>query len=81
MASFALPEGNETAVELMTTPAVTVDVEAPLSEALRIMLVHRLKRLPVVDRQLRLLGVLGRSSVLRGLMDDPPALPEDQSEG
>jgi len=35
----------------------------------------------VVDRQLRLLGVLGRSSVLRGLMDDPPALPEDQSEG
>jgi len=81
VASFALPEGNETAAELMTTPAVTVDVEAPLSEALRIMLVHRLKRLPVVDRQLRLLGVLGRSSVLRGLMDDPPALPEDQSEG
>ncbi len=81
VAPFALPEGNETAAELMTTPVVTVDVDAQLSEALRIMLVHRLKRLPVVNGERRLLGVLGRSSVLRGLMDDPAASQETQSEG
>lgn len=73
--SFSLPGGKETAADLMTTPAVTVDVNAPLSEALRIMLVHRLKRLPVVDSERRLLGVLGRASVLRGLMDEPDAPP------
>jgi len=84
---FSLPEGNETAADLMTTPAVTVVVNAALSEALRIMLVHRLKRLPVVDSDRRLLGVLGRASVLRGLMDEPGAPPSAepspgrQSEG
>lgn len=78
---FDLPEGKETAADLMTTPAVTVALDAPLSEALRIMLMHKLKRLPVVDGERHLLGVLGRSSVLRGLMDDPGLPLEPQSEG
>ncbi len=78
---FDLPEGKENAADLMTTPAVTIPLDAPLSEALRVMLVHKLKRLPVVDGERRLLGVLGRASVLRGLMDDPGMPRPPQSVG
>ncbi len=67
-ASFNLPRGDETAVQLMTTPAITLPVDAALGDALSLMLKHHLKRLPVVDEDERFVGVLGRSSVLRGLV-------------
>lgn len=69
-APFDLPAGNEIAKDLMTAPAVTIGVDDSLSEALSLMLGHQLKRLPVVDGDRKLVGVLGRSSVLRGLMHE-----------
>ncbi len=66
--SVRLPEAGQTAAELMTAPALTVRPETPLADALQLMLAHQIKRLPVVDAEGRLLGLLGRASLLRGLL-------------
>jgi CBS-domain-containing membrane protein/PII-like signaling protein len=68
--TIALPERDETAVNLMSMPVTTVDVDAPLFEALDQMLWYGYKRLPVVDKERRLVGLLGRASLLRALMRD-----------
>ena len=44
-----------------------------IAEALHLMTEHAVKRLPVVDVDGRLVGLLGRSSVLRGLLEEPLA--------
>lgn len=61
---------TETASELMTTPVFTILVNAPPAAALSLMVQHGIKRLPVVDENGRLVGLLGRGSLLRGLMDE-----------
>jgi CBS domain-containing protein len=60
--------GGERAADLMTTPVITVSLSASLEEALGLMLRHGVKRLPVVDEAGRLQGLLGRASVLHGLL-------------
>lgn len=60
---------TETAVDLMTTPVYTIPLDGSLNTALRLMMEHEVKRLPVVDENGRLVGLLGRASLLRGLMD------------
>ena len=64
-----LPDAGERAADLMTAPAITVQPDTPLAEALRLMTIHEVKRLPVVDGDGRLVGLLGRASVLRGLLE------------
>ncbi len=66
-ADAALP-ADETARTLMSAPVITVSPETPLSEALRLLVGHKIKRLPVVDGEGRLLGLVGRGSLLRGLL-------------
>lgn len=66
----ALPDNDETAAELMTSPAITVQTTTPIAEALHLMAEHAVKRLPVIDAGGRLVGLLGRSSVLRGLLEE-----------
>ena len=56
-----------------TAPVISIGVSQSLSDALGLMLLHELKRLPVVDDNGHYLGVLGRSSVLRGLMPEDVA--------
>jgi CBS domain-containing protein len=75
--SVALPEATKGAANLMTSPAITVTTATPLADALRLMLKHRIKRLPVVDESGRLVGLLGRASLLRGLLalSEPPGEP------
>ena len=68
-APITLPEATETAADLMTTPVVTIVVGAAPATALRLMLEHGIKRLPVVDGDGRLVGLLGRASLLRGLLN------------
>jgi CBS domain-containing protein len=65
----ALPDAGETAADLMTSPAITVQVGTPLTEALQLMTSRGVKRLPVVDAEGGLVGLLGRASLLRGLLD------------
>ena len=59
--------GGETAATLMTRPIFTITEETPLLDAFRMMMRHQIKRLPVLDSDGRLVGMLGRSSLLRGL--------------
>jgi len=67
-APLALSDASETAADLMTAPAITISLESTLTEALQLMLSQGIKRLPVVDGDGRLVGLLGRAALLRGLM-------------
>ena len=67
-AAIRLLDATETAADLMTTPVITITRETTLAEALRLMLQHQIKRLPVVDDDGRLHGLLGRASLLEGLL-------------
>jgi CBS domain-containing protein len=57
-------DGQATAGDLMTCPAVTISPDDPVQTAARVMHSHRLQRLPVVDRDRRLVGIVSRSDVL-----------------
>jgi CBS domain-containing protein len=56
---------GDVASELMSAPAVTIGPEAAIPAAARIMDAERVKRLPVVDDQGRLVGIVSRSDLLR----------------
>lgn len=77
-ARVRLPETEETAMDLMSSPVITITEETPLVDALRLMLRQRCKRLPVVDGEGRLVGLLGRASLLRGLLRENG---DDEKEG
>lgn len=51
--------------ELMTTPPITIEMDATIPEAAREMRRRHLKRLPVVGRDGRLVGIVSRSDLLR----------------
>ena len=50
--------------EVMTTPAITTSADASLGSAAKLMVERHLKRLPVVDGEGHLIGILGRLDVL-----------------
>jgi CBS domain-containing protein len=53
-----------TAAELMTKPAVTIGPDVPVNQAARLMYSRRVKRLPVVDDEGTLIGIVTRADVL-----------------
>jgi CBS domain-containing protein len=57
-------DGQATAGDLMTRPAVTIGPDDLVRTAARLMQSHRVQRLPVVDRDGRLDGIVSRSDVL-----------------
>ncbi|KAF5999151.1 CBS domain-containing protein [Streptomyces sp. WAC00263] len=57
--------GAMNAEELMSTPAVTVHADATLPEAARIMALRHVKRLPVVNAEGLLEGVVSRGDLLK----------------
>ena len=54
-----------TAADLQTAPAITIHPDASLGEAARLMHHHRIKRLPVVDDEDRVLGIVSRPDLLK----------------
>jgi CIC family chloride channel protein len=67
--------GKLAAEDVMQKNPITVDVDAPLSDVLDIMLENEILRVPVTDG-LRLVGIISRSSILRIELDQrssPPA--------
>jgi CBS domain-containing protein len=56
---------GDTAVELMTAPAVTVGPDATVAEAARLLHRHQIKRLPVVDPAGPPLGIVSRADLLK----------------
>lgn len=61
-----------TAAELMSSPPVTTKARATVSEAARVMQSHKVKRLPVVDDEGKLAGIVSRVDLL-GVYDRPDA--------
>jgi CBS domain-containing protein len=53
-----------TAADLMTKPPVTIGPNEPVTHAARLMYSRKVKRLPVVDDDGRLLGIVSRADVL-----------------
>jgi CBS domain-containing protein len=53
-----------TAADLMTTPPVTIGPNESVSHAARLMYARHVKRLPVVDDDGRLVGIVSRTDVL-----------------
>ena len=58
------PHVNLTAGALMTTPAITIGPDATIPAAARLMNTHRIRRLPVVDEDGKLIGVVSRRDLL-----------------
>lgn len=56
------------AQQVMSQPVVTVSARATVAEALRLLRTHNLKRLPVVEEDGHLVGLLTRSDLLRELV-------------
>ncbi|MFF4585378.1 CBS domain-containing protein [Streptomyces sp. NPDC001388] len=54
-----------TARGVMTAPAVTVRADTTVAEAARLMTEHRVKRLPVVDEEGTLVGIVTRRDLLQ----------------
>ena len=50
--------GRRTAAKVMTSPVVTVTLETPLLDVRRLLLQRRIKRLPVLDEQGRVVGIV-----------------------
>ncbi|MFA5112011.1 MAG: CBS domain-containing protein, partial [Desulfobaccales bacterium] len=55
----------KTAREVMNSNIVTVRQDAPINEAIRLMLERAIKRLPVVDSQGKFKGLVSRDALLR----------------
>lgn len=64
-----LLDSRDTAADLMTSPVITIPINASPATALQLMIRHQVKRLPVVDDNGRLVGLLGRASLIRCLVD------------
>jgi CBS domain-containing protein len=63
--------------ELMTSPPVTITADADVSEAARTLERRGVKRLPVVDEQGRLAGIVSRRDILRIFLRGDEELRED----
>ena len=58
------PQVSLTAGALMTAPAITIDPDATIPAAARLMNTHHLRRLPVIDADGKLAGIVSRRDLL-----------------
>jgi CBS-domain-containing membrane protein len=65
------------AVEVMSSPAITIDPDATVPMAARLLARHGIKRLPVVDDLGRLIGIVSRPDLLRLFLRDDEAIQRE----
>ncbi len=63
----SLDLSRRTAAEVMTGQTITVTPETTLSDALKLLLKYHIKRLPVIDAEGKLVGMIGRGGILQVL--------------
>jgi CBS domain-containing membrane protein len=56
---------GDRAEDIMTTPAVTTTPEADIREVAKILDEKRIKRLPVVDNEEKLVGIISRANLVK----------------
>lgn len=69
------PHEAETVAEAMSTSPVVIYPDASITEAARVMVGHGVKRLPVVDEEGLLIGVVSRADVVNAF-----TVPDDVIE-
>jgi CBS domain-containing protein len=65
----------EHAGSAMSTPAITIDADAPLREAAALMVDRSINRLPVVEEG-RLVGIVSRADLVRAYLRGDPELED-----
>jgi CBS domain-containing protein len=68
---------GDTARELMSAQPVTIGPRASLAQAARLMSDHAVKRLPVVDEQGSLVGVVSRGDLLKAFVRSDDDIRQD----
>ena len=63
--SRAAPQKSSTVADYMTSPAITIRPETDVRDAARIIDEKRIKRLPVVDEEGRLVGIVSRADLVK----------------
>jgi CBS-domain-containing membrane protein len=67
----------DVAGQLMTSPAITISPDATLVAAAKLMDQRRVKRLPVVDADHRLIGIVSRADLLKTFLRDDDEIREE----
>jgi CBS domain-containing protein len=71
------PPASLTAGTLMTTPAVTIGPDATIPAAARLMNTHHIRRLPVVEEDGKLVGIVSRRDLLSVFLRPDPDIIHD----
>ena len=71
------PVPVETVGDIMSSGVVTIPADAPVTEAAKIMVVQDVKRLPVVDDENRMLGIISRLDIV-AVFTRPDEVIEDE---
>ncbi|CAM0908341.1 unnamed protein product [Alopecurus aequalis] len=58
---------DSTVGEVMSSPAITLTLEKTVLEAAALMLKHKVHRIPVVNEQLQVIGIVTRTNVFQAL--------------
>lgn len=64
----ALPMRTQKAADIMSSPAVTVAPDTPLKTVSEILVAKGINRVPVVDREGRLIGLVSRADIVKAAM-------------
>jgi CBS domain-containing protein len=64
------PKQGKRLREIMTSPAITTGPEADIREVASMLGEKRIKRLPVVDEQRRLIGIISRADIVKAIGAD-----------
>lgn len=68
-----------TVADAMTTPAITISPKQDATEAARLMIRHRINRLPVVDGS-KLVGIVSRADLVRAFQRGDEAIKQEIAE-
>lgn len=59
---------TQQAADLMTTPVLTVTADSTAFDAIRLLMTNQIKRLPVIDANGQVIGLVNRRTLLYGLL-------------
>lgn len=78
MTTTRTPTIRPTVADVMTRDPICVETGATLRQVAQLLDEHEISGLPVVDDQLRLVGVVSRTDLLRRLLEGPAEARHDE---